>query len=69
MLADGRTLQLNVSSISGTAGGAILKYAWHDYPPMTVYSFESGRPAPPFNVSVGVPPPPPPAAAEPHAEL
>ena len=52
VLADGRTLQFNTSFISGELG--YLKYAWHDYPTMAVYAKETGRPAPPFNVSVRV---------------
>ena len=46
----GRTLQLNVTFISGLP--KTLKYAWHDYPTMTVYSPTSGRPAPPFNATI-----------------
>eukprot|EP01047_Picozoa_sp_COSAG01_P025819 COSAG01_NODE_1643_length_9640_cov_366.002725_8_plen_301_part_00 len=50
VLADGKTLQLNVTFISGLP--LTLKYAWHDYPTMTVFAPQSGRPAPPFNATV-----------------
>ena len=50
IIADGRTLQLNVTFINGLP--RTLKYAWHDYPTMTVFSRNGGRPAPPFNMTL-----------------
>ena len=50
LLPDKKTVQLNVTYISGKA--SVLRYGWDDYPTMIVYSAEDGRPAAPFNVSV-----------------
>ena len=50
ILDDGRTLQLNVTYINGLP--RTLKYAWHDYPTMTVFSTTGDRPAPPFNATI-----------------
>ena len=50
VLDDGYTLQLNTTFISGKIG--FLKYAFRDYPTMIVYDVASGRPAPPFNISI-----------------
>lgn len=50
LLADGVTLQLNVTFISGAP--RTLKYAFHDYPTMVVYGAADGRPAAPFNATL-----------------
>jgi hypothetical protein len=50
LMGDNRTVQLNVTYVSGNA--SVLRYAWADYPTMIVYSKEDGRPAAPFNVSI-----------------
>lgn len=50
LLADKRTVQLNVTYVSGNA--SVLRYAWKDYPTMVVYAVDDGRPAAPFNVTV-----------------
>ena len=50
VLADGKTLQLNVTFIQGQL--KTLKYAWSDYPTMVVYDAVNGRPAPPFNMTI-----------------
>jgi hypothetical protein len=52
--ADGLTIQLNTTWISGTA--QTLKYAWHDYPTMLVFDAMDGRPVAPFNITVAIPP-------------
>jgi hypothetical protein len=53
LMADGRTIQLNTTWISGQP--LTLKYAWHDYPTMLVFDALDGRPVAPFNASVVVP--------------
>ena len=50
VLADGVTLQLNTTFVSGNPG--TLKYAFHDYPTMIVFDAVHGRPAPPFNITI-----------------
>ena len=50
VLADGRTLQLNTTFISGVP--TTLKYAFKDYPAMVVFDRAFGRPAAPFNATL-----------------
>ena len=50
MLDDNRTVQLNVTYVSGNA--SVLRYAWKDYPTMVVYALDDGRPAAPFNITI-----------------
>ena len=50
VLPDGKTLQLNTTFVMGTP--KTLTYAFADYPLMTVFDAEFGRPAPPFNVTL-----------------
>ena len=54
VLDDAVTLQLNVTFISGTP--RTLKYAWSDYPSMSVFDADpaDGRPAPPFNATIAI---------------
>ena len=55
--SNGRVLQLNVTWIMGGGPGDSrlpirLRYGWADYPSMSVFSLEDGRPAAPFNLTL-----------------
>ena len=50
VMSDGRTIQLNTTFISGHL--KTLRYAWRDYPSMSVFAQADGRPARPFNVTL-----------------
>ena len=52
-----RVLQLNMTWIMGGGPGSSkrpvrLRYGWRDYPSMSVFSKEDGRPAAPFNITL-----------------